>query len=123
MSNPHYGTNTAFFGVWGSSGNDVFAVGKNGAVEHYDGKEWTSMVGGLNQFGGTGNQMNGVWGISANDVYAADVYGTVLHYDGKTTWRVLTGKVIKGGGGTINQINGVWWIAGNDMAARELLPR
>jgi hypothetical protein len=30
--------------VWGSSGTDVFAVGRNGIILHYDGNEWSSGV-------------------------------------------------------------------------------
>ena len=29
--------------VWGSASNDVFAVGSNGAILHYDGATWTKM--------------------------------------------------------------------------------
>jgi hypothetical protein len=33
-------------GVWGSSGSDVFAVGWDGTIVHYDGSSWSSMTSG-----------------------------------------------------------------------------
>jgi hypothetical protein len=30
--------------LWGASPNDIFAVGDNGAILHYDGSAWSSMV-------------------------------------------------------------------------------
>jgi hypothetical protein len=36
------GTTEDLYGVWGSSASDVFAVGWNGTILHYDGSTWTS---------------------------------------------------------------------------------
>jgi hypothetical protein len=72
--------------VWGSAPNDIFAVGAEGAIFHYDGTDWTPMVSGLED---SGEYLNTVWGLSANDVYAPASTG-VLHYDG-TTWKPLAG--------------------------------
>jgi hypothetical protein len=40
------GQGTSQGGVWGSSGSDVFAVGSNGTILHYDGSSWSSMTSG-----------------------------------------------------------------------------
>jgi hypothetical protein len=37
------GTIDILFGIWGTSGNDVFAVGKGGVVIHYDGSNWSTI--------------------------------------------------------------------------------
>ena len=64
--------------VWGSSGNDVFAVGESGTILHYDGSTWSSMIAGTTD----GLNLRGVWGSSANDVFAVGQSGTILHYTG-----------------------------------------
>ena len=37
------GTGYGLYGVWGSSGSDVFAVGGAGTIVHYDGMAWSAM--------------------------------------------------------------------------------
>ena len=56
-------TTQDLFGVWGSSGNDVYAVGWGENVLHYDGYTWSEM-----ESGTTG--LNDVWGSSSTDVFA-----------------------------------------------------
>jgi hypothetical protein len=75
------------FAVWGSGGNDVFAVGGLGTILHYDGSDWTPMAWG-GDFG-----FEGVWGSSSEDVYAVGGFdgfglalGVIWRYDG-TCWR------------------------------------
>ena len=58
------GTTYHLYGVWGSSGSDVFAVGGNGTILHYNGSAWSSMT------SGTTNNLLGVWGSSGSDVFA-----------------------------------------------------
>ena len=50
------GTSDYLSGIWGSSASDVFAVGGNGTVLHYDGSSWSPMT------SGTSNAFNGVSG-------------------------------------------------------------
>jgi hypothetical protein len=40
------GTVTALAAVWGTSSSDVFAVGWDGTILHYDGSGWTEMMSG-----------------------------------------------------------------------------
>jgi hypothetical protein len=68
--------------VWGSSVQDMFVVGEQGRILHYDGVSWTS------QTSGTGEDLTEVWGSSGSDVYAVGRSGTVLHYDG-SAWTPL----------------------------------
>jgi hypothetical protein len=60
----------------GASATDVFAVGYDGTILHYDGVSWTS------QASGTQKDLQGVWGSSGRDVYAAGYDGALVHYDG-----------------------------------------
>jgi len=73
------GTNQTLYDVWGSSPNDVFAVGNEGTIVHYDGTNWS------HQNSGTDNLLFSVWGSGSSDVFAGGTRGTILHYDG-TSW-------------------------------------
>jgi hypothetical protein len=75
-------TGNTLFGVWGSSGSDVFAVGDGGAILHYDGATWSAMRSGTTEW------LSGVWGSSGSDVFAVGSNFTVLHYDG-TGWSAM----------------------------------
>jgi len=75
-------TTQDLFGVWGSSGNDVYAVGWGENVLHYDGYTWAEMESGT-------TRLNDVWGSSSTDVFAVGgkgdypwgVSGPIYHYD------------------------------------------
>lgn len=75
--------------VWGSGKNDVWAVGSNGAVIHWDGASWVTTS--TNR----ANTFNAVWGSGPNDVWIASATDTIFHADGftgaSTPWvRALT---------------------------------
>jgi photosystem II stability/assembly factor-like uncharacterized protein len=78
-------TSSVLYGVWGSSPSDVFAVGNNGVILHYDGnvsKVWEEMDSGVTAY------LKDVWGTGPSNVYASGAYGLLLHYDGSTWERV-----------------------------------
>jgi hypothetical protein len=89
-------------GVWGSSETDVFAVGENGMIIHYDGVEWTKMK------SPTGEHLYGVWGSSGTDVFAVGENGTILHYDG-LTWSADVES------GTNEALRAIWGTGSNDI--------
>ena len=95
------GTLSNLVRVWGSSSNDVFAVGNDGTILHYDGASWSPMNSGTT-FG-----LAGVWGSSLNDVFAVGMGGTILHYDG-TSWSPMNS-------GTINDLHYVWGASSTDV--------
>ena len=66
-------------GVWGTSSENVFAVGDDGIILYYNGTNWSKMT------SGTMADFLGIWGASADQVYAVGRYGTIQYYDG-TTW-------------------------------------
>jgi hypothetical protein len=90
------------WGVWGSSGNDVFVTGFSGTIAHYDGINWTTMNSGVI------NGLGSVWGTSGNDVFAVGSYGTILHYDG-TSWNAL--------GSGLASLSAVWGTSGENVYA------
>ena len=80
--------------VWvhGTSASDVFAVGQNGVIVHYNGSTWTSMSSGTNA------DLGGVFARTPQDVFAAGTSGTVLHSDGLGWSSVPTGTMAELGG-------------------------
>jgi len=57
--------------VWGRSGSDVYVVGDNGLILHYDGAAWTASHQGT-------DALLAVFGWAPGDVYAVGVGGRVL---------------------------------------------
>ena len=82
------------FSVWGFSSSNVFAVGDQGTILHYNGKVWSNMT------SGTTNDLLGIWGSSSSNVFAVGDQGTILHYNGKG-WSNMTS-------GTTNDLLGIW---------------
>lgn len=89
---------------WGSSANDVWAVGKGALTMHWNGTAWRRTV----------NPAKGdlwaVWGTSATNVWAVGDNATIVHWDG-TAWTAVTGPPIAG------SYNDIWGTAANDAWA------
>ncbi len=60
------------FDVWGTSSSDVYVVGWEGTMLHYDGTEWSAMT------SGTTAHLHALWGMSSSDFYAVGAYGAIL---------------------------------------------
>lgn len=67
--------------VWGRSSEDVFAVGDNGLLLHYDGSR-------LHSFPATSKRLTAVSGTTLGSVFVVGEAGTVLRYD-RTDWSEL----------------------------------
>ncbi len=80
--------------VWGSSSQDVFAAGSDGAIIHYNGSEWSEMDMAQNV------NFQGIWGTSHENVYCVGDSGLIMQFDG-TEWK-------KTGSGTSENLNGIW---------------
>jgi photosystem II stability/assembly factor-like uncharacterized protein len=82
VQNPRFhGPNLS--GVWGSSKNDIFAVGENGTILHSkdEGNTWTP------QNSGTTANLHKIWGSSKRDIFVIGQTGTILHSsDSGSTW-------------------------------------
>jgi hypothetical protein len=74
------GTTQGLYGVSGSSASNIYAVGYNGTIVHFDGTSWSA------QNSGTTEQLSGVWVGAQGEVYAVGVHGTILYDDGTNSW-------------------------------------
>jgi len=77
------GTNEDLYAVWGTSTNDVFAVGLHGVILHWNGARWRRM------YTGTAENLRAVSGTAHGDVYVSGTNLTQLHFDG-TAWSRMT---------------------------------
>ncbi|WP_414678227.1 WD40/YVTN/BNR-like repeat-containing protein, partial [Longimicrobium sp.] len=72
-----------YSGVWGTSANNVYAVGARGTITHFDGNSWESMT------SPTGYDLRGITGGQTGTMLAAGAGGTLLRSDGGN-WSVVT---------------------------------
>ena len=83
------GTAPRLFDVWGSSSDDVFAVGWGGEILHYNGATWSVVSEDAQDVA----FLHSVTGTSASSVFAVgrtnDLNGLVMNYDG-AVWRSST---------------------------------
>lgn len=97
-------TKPVIYKFWGSSDNNVWAVGKGGLTLNWDGSNWRRF----------GNPATGdlwaVWGSSANDVWAVGDSATILHWNG-TAWSKTAGLM------TMSGFNDVWGTSASDAWA------
>ncbi len=87
----------------GTGTSDVYAVGKDGSICHYDGVAWSSVS------GVTASSVNGVWGASSDNVFVVGDGGTVVHFDG-SAWTTMAS-------GSTADLHGVWGSSSDDVFA------
>jgi hypothetical protein len=74
------GASGALNGVWGAGG-DLFVVGVDGQIFHYDGSAWAKVDSGVDM------ALNDVWGTGLDDIWAVGSGGTILHRGQAGTWQ------------------------------------
>ncbi|HCF61584.1 MAG TPA: hypothetical protein DFS52_26760, partial [Myxococcales bacterium] len=70
----------SLLGVWGMHADDVWAVGNERTLLHWDGLTWVR-----HQMPPTElaiEHLDGVWGSASDDVWAVGSMGLILHWDG-----------------------------------------
>ena len=93
--------------VWGSSKDDVWVVGENETLLHFDGKSWSPiqlMVG--------GTEFNSVFGTSARDVWVVGANKFIMHFDGAVWTRMeatSTWDVFRSGWSAAHEV----WVLGD----------
>ncbi len=73
-------TSVALNAIWGSGAKDIYVVGDQGMILHYDGATWLPTP-----FGA--DHLRGVWGSGPTDIHAVGDNGTTLHFDGKNWFK------------------------------------
>jgi hypothetical protein len=94
--------NSIICGLWGLSPSDIFAVGDNGLIVHFDGVSWTMMG------SPTSNHLHGIWGTAHDNIYAVGANSTIIHFDG-SVWRKETYPTVS------TQLYGVWGSGPDDI--------
>jgi hypothetical protein len=72
------------YSVWGTSTDDLWAVGYQGTILRWNGNQWTP-IGGM----GT-TDFRGVYGSGANDIWAVGLAGAVFHWEGVALQNPIT---------------------------------
>ena len=89
-----------FRGISGVSDSDIFAVGKNGSIYHYDGNTWSKTF-------DSGDDLNSVFMVAPNLAYAVGKNGDVFRFDG-SNWIQMTAP-------TGEDLNDVWAISSSEV--------
>jgi len=100
------------YSIWGSSASDVWAVGEDGVIIHFDGKTWAATA------SGTHSALHGVWTANKDDAWAVGYDDSVvLHWNG-AAWSPADGVPTQGfvwravWGAAANDV----WIVGADLS-------
>ncbi len=99
------------FGIFGFSSNNIYAVGTNGRVYHWNGINWGQQAC-LGIGDGCAGLLNGVpltavWGTSSNDLFVVGDSGVIVHYDGQTWTKMPSGTMLT--------MRDVWGFSSNDI--------
>jgi hypothetical protein len=89
-----------FRGISGTSDSDIFAVGHDGSIYHYDGITWSKTF-------DTGEQLHRVQSVAPNLAYTVGHDGEVFEFDG-ITWTNLPAP-------TGEDLNDVWAISSSEV--------
>jgi hypothetical protein len=96
-----YPQNNDLYAIWGFSAEDIFTVGSNGTILHFNGKTWSPMD------SPTSESLYGIWGTASNNVYVTGENGTLLRYDG-VSWKVIDS-------GTNMDLHKIWGSSSDDI--------
>ncbi len=98
--------------LWGTSGQDLYAIGRNGALAHYDGSKWQKIE------SGTELDINDIWGdynsaTGQNEILC--VAADVLENPGIRILKIVNGSVlnISTKNITAGNLSGVWFKSGS----------
>lgn len=107
------GSMANLYGIWGSSPSDIWAVGDDCALAHYDGQKWLPQKPVLKS---PCDGLTALWGSSAQDIWAVGHPGTLLHYNGN--WTSVES-------GVSTDLYGIWgssaqdiWVVGKELVLR-----
>jgi hypothetical protein len=88
--------------LWGAASNDVWTVGTNGLVAHFDGAAWTTAMNDTTVW-------EAITGSAADDVWVVGDAGKTMHWDG-AAWTAVSSPATEA-------LTGVWEAARTDVYA------
>jgi hypothetical protein len=94
-------------GISGSGPGDAWAVGENGVIARWNGREWR-----LHPYRATAH-LRDVWTVARDDVWAVGASGLVLHFDG-TNWSTTASGVTVALRAVWSPGNGEVWAVGDE---------
>ena len=83
------GTSEDLLDVWGTSASDVYAIGKNSTILHFNGNSWRKVSNGLPE-SAQNLSITAVGGSSATDAYALAPFDNIFYLT-EGSWRFLPG--------------------------------
>jgi hypothetical protein len=100
--------------IWGRSRTDIYAVGNDGMILHYDGTAWRNQTS-PEQTG----HLNAIWG-NQTDIYIVGVNGVVLQHEYQDSWKNITSEIqndIEKENTNLNSIDllDIWGITDNEF--------
>lgn len=90
------------------SHDDIWAVGDNATLIHWDGISWTEITGGANPFSGA-TDLFAIWAFDANNIWAGGQGGELAYYDG-VSWVLQTTP-------NTNSVNGIMGVSATRLWA------
>lgn len=107
---------TTMKGLWVNSPNDVWAVGDNSTILHYQGKNWeisilptvSTLCGGIST---PQTNLKSIWGNGPSDMWTVGTNGRTFHYDG-SVW-----SYVQNNAACTSVLNSVWGVSGTDVWA------
>ncbi len=94
-----------FRGVHGNAANDVWAVGEDGAIAHWDGNAWALVASNVT------THLRAVWASSATNAWAVGDDATIVRWDGTAWAQVAHGLA------TTDDLHGIWGASGSNVFA------
>ncbi|MBN2529917.1 MAG: hypothetical protein JXR76_26240 [Deltaproteobacteria bacterium] len=77
-----YSSQETLWDVWGSGAGDVYAVGDEGLIVHYNGSDWSQMSSPVTE------TLYAVHGNAPDNIYAVGDNETVVHFNGESWQRI-----------------------------------
>ena len=95
--------------IWGSAQDDIWAVGRNGMMAHYNGTSWTD------EGDWVDDDLFDVAGTSSSNVVAVGYHGWIQQYDGSSWTTVDTDSMSTLGHVWANAPNDIWAVGSGDI--------
>jgi hypothetical protein len=101
-------------GLWGTSPDNLWVLGWNGAIYHWDGERWSASH-------TAEGRVNALWGSAADSLWAVGDAGVILRWNGRAWARVASGTELD-----LHDVFGasaddVWAVGGNSTGEGVIL--